>query len=156
MRGQRVILDSDLAAMYGVPTKALLQAVKRNPLRFPSDFTYSITLQEVRVLRSQIVTSKKGRGGRRYLPYVFIEQGVAMLSSVLNSEKAILVNVAIMRAFVALRKMIAANKELSVKLRELERKIGKHDEEIQTIFHAIRRLMEPTQIKRRKIGFHSA
>ena len=142
IRGHKVILDSELAELYGVPTKVLIQAVKRNIKRFPSDFMYQLTRQEVANLRSQIVTSK-GRGGRRYFPYAFTEQGVAMLSSVLKSERAIQVNIAIMRAFVRLRQILSTHKELAEKLAELEAKVSKHDKEIQAIFEVIRQLMAP-------------
>jgi len=139
IRGHKVMLDSDLAELYGVATKVLLQAVKRNLNRFPEDFMFMLKYQDVAALRSQIVTLKKGRGEhRKYLPYVFTEQGVAMLSSVLNSERAVQVNIAIMRAFVKLREMLSTNKELAIKLAQLERKIEKHDEEIKLIFDAIR------------------
>jgi len=153
IRGHKVMLDSDLAELYKVETRTLIQAVKRNINRFPSDFMFQLNYQEVASLRSQIVTSKPGRGGRRYLPYVFTEQGVAMLSSVLNSERAIEVNIAIMRAFVKLREMLSSNKELAHKLAQLERKIEKHDDEIKLIFDAIRQLMTPPETKKRKIGF---
>jgi len=153
IRGHKVMLDSDLAELYGVATKVFLQAVKRNLNRFPEDFILQLNYQEVAALRSQFVTSKPGRGGRRYQPYVFTEQGVAMLSSVLNSERAVQVNIAIMRAFVRLREMLSTNKELSHKLAQLERKIEKHDDEIKLIFDAIRELMRPPETKKRKIGF---
>ncbi|MBI5327852.1 MAG: ORF6N domain-containing protein [Deltaproteobacteria bacterium] len=154
VRGNKVMLDSDLAELYGVATKVLLQAVKRNLKRFPSDFMFQLNYQQVAALRSQIVTLKKGRGQhRKYPPYVFTEQGVAMLSSVLNSERAIEVNIHIMRAFVKLREMISTNKELAHKLAQLERKIEKHDDEIKAIFNAIRQLMIPPEPKKRKIGF---
>jgi phage regulator Rha-like protein len=153
IRGQKVMLDSDLAGLYGVATKVLLQAVKRNLARFPADFMFQLNYQEDEALRSQIVTSKTGRGGRRYQPYVFTEQGVAMLSSVLNSERAIQVNIAIMRAFVKLKEMLSTNKELAHKLEQLERNIEKHDGEIKLIFDAIRQLMIPPETKRKKIGF---
>ena len=155
IRGHRVMLDSDLAELYGVATKVLLQAVKRNLNRFPEDFMFLLKYQDVAALRSQIVTLKKGRGEhRKYLPYVFTEQGVAMLSSVLNSDRAVQVNIAIMRAFVKLREMLSTNKELAHKLAQLERKIEKHDDEIKLIFDAIRQLMSPaTDTKRGKIGF---
>ena len=116
IRGEKVMLDRDLALLYGVETKMLNRAVKRNLKRFPSDFMFQLTADETDILRYQIGTSKKGRGGRRYLPYVFTEQGVAMLSSVLNSERAVLVNIEIMRAFVKLRQMLASNAELSRRL----------------------------------------
>jgi len=154
IRGHKVMLDSDLAELYGVATKVLLQAVKRNLNRFPEDFMFILKYQDVAVLRSQIVTLKKGRGEhRKYLPYVFTEQGVAMLSSVLNSERAVQVNIAIMRAFVKLREMLSTNKELALKLAQLERKMEKHDEEIKLIFDAIRELMKPPETKTKKIGF---
>lgn len=153
IRSRKVILDSDLAELYMVETRTLIQAVKRNINRFPSDFMFQLDYQEVASLRSQIVISKTGRGGRRYQPYVFTEQGVAMLSSVLNSERAIEVNIAIMRAFVKLREMLSTNKELAHKFAQLERKIEKHDDEIKLIFDAIRQLMAPPETKKRKIGF---
>jgi len=154
IRGHKVMLDSDLAELYGVATKVLLQAVKRNLTRFPEDFMFLLKYQDVAALRSQIVTLKKGRGEhRKYLPYVFTEQGVAMLSSILNSERAVQVNIAIMRAFVKLREMLSTNKELAHKLAQLERKIEKHDDEIKLIFDAIRQLMAPPETKKRKIGF---
>ena len=153
IRGHKVMLDSDLAELYGVETRALVQAVKRNIGRFPQDFMFQLNNQEVITLRSQIVISKSGKGGRRFIPYVFTEQGVAMLSSVLNSERAILVNIAIMRAFVKLREILSVNKELAHKLAQLERKIEKHDTEIKVIFDAIRQLMAAPEPKEKKIGF---
>ena len=154
IRGQKVLIDADLAELYGVPTKVLVQAVKRNLERFPADFMFQLTDQEFGRLRSQIVTSKAGRGGRRTAPYTFTEQGVAMLSSVLRSPRAIAVNVEIMRAFVRLRELIATNKELAKKLDELERKLATHDQAIAGILGAIRELMTPPEPpKKRKIGF---
>jgi phage regulator Rha-like protein len=154
IRGHKVMIDSDLAELYGVATKVLLQAVKRNLNRFPEDFMFLLKYQDVAALRSQIVTLKKGRGEhRKYLPYVFTEQGVAMLSSILNSERAVQVNIAIMRAFVKLREMLSTNKELAHKFAQLEKKIEKHDDEIKLIFDAIRQLMTPPETKKRKIGF---
>ena len=152
LRGQRVILDQDLAALYGVPLKTLTQAVKRNAKRFPEDFTYHLTKQEVMNLRSQIVTSSWG--GRRYLPYAFTEQGVAMLSGVLKSPRAIEVNIRIMRAFVRFKEFLLAHKELAQKLDKLASKIEKHDEEINVIFDAIRRLMQAPEKPKPMIGFH--
>ena len=146
------MLDRDLAELYGVETSALNRAVKRNAERFPADFMFQITGKEAELLRCQNGTSKPGRGGRRYLPHAFSEQGVAMLSSVLNSTRAIEVNIAIMRAFVQLRKMIDSHAELSRKLSDLERKLGDHDEQIQAIFEAIYQLMAPTDTPK-KIGF---
>ena len=158
IRGQRVILDEDLAALYEVEVKALNQAVRRNVERFPADFMFRLTADEVVVLRSQIVTSSagegtpnSGHGGRRYLPYAYTEQGVAMLSSVLRSPRAILVNVEIMRAFVHLRRMLASNADLAWKLAALEKK---HDSEFKVVFDAIRALMTPPdRKKRRAVGF---
>lgn len=150
-----VMLDSDLAALYGVETKVLIQAVKRNLKRFPIDFMFRLTTEEYAVLRSQSVTSNKSkRGGRRYLPYAFTEQGVAMLSSVLNSERAINVNIEIIRAFVKLRKILSSTEELSQKLDALERKYHEHDEQFKVIFEAIRQLMDQPKLKPRQIGFH--
>jgi hypothetical protein len=143
VRGQKVMLDRDLAELYGVETGALNRAVKRNIQRFPEDFMFQITDEEAERLRCQTGISNRGRGGRRYLPYVFTEQGVAMLSSVLNSERAIEVNIAIMRVFVRLREMMATHKELAFKLAELEERLEGHDEQIQNVFEAIRQLMTP-------------
>jgi len=153
LRHQRVLLDSDLATMYGVETRALAQAVKRNRARFPADFMFQLTAREWAILRSQTVISRSTHGGRRYDPYAFTEQGVAMLSSVLKSERAIAVNIEIMRAFVQLRAMVATNATLARKLDELERKYKHHDEAIAAILSAIRRLTNPPTAKRRGIGF---
>jgi hypothetical protein len=155
IRGHRVMLDSDLAELYGVSTKRLNEQVRRNIRRFPEDFMFQLTNSEKEILRSQFATLKNlSRGGhRKYNPYVFTEQGVAMLSGVLKSDRAVDVNVAIMRAFVRLRQVLSAHKELSAKLDQLERKTEKHDEEIQAIFTAIRQLMKPVEPSRRKIGF---
>ena len=153
IRGHKVMLDADLAELYGVTTKRLNEQVRRNLSRFPADFMFQLDGQEASALRSQIATSKEGRGGRRYLPYVFTEQGVAMLSRVLNSERAIEVNIAIMRVFVRLREMMATHKELAFKLVELEERLEGHDEQIQNIFEAIRQLMTPPEGPRKKIGF---
>lgn len=152
-RGQRVLLDANLAALYGVPTGALVQAVKRNLDRFPEDFMLRLTADEWAALRSQFVISNEGRGGRRYAPYAFTEQGVAMLSSVLNSRHAIAVNIEIMRAFVRMRELLASNKALAQKLAELERKVGSHDQVIVGILKAIRELMHTPVPKKRPIGF---
>lgn len=154
LRGQKVLLDADLAELYGVPTKVLVQAVKRNLERFPVDFMFQLSEVEFAGLRSQTVTSNAGRGGRRYAPYVFTEQGVAMLSSVLSSPQAIAVNIEVMRAFVRLREVLAGNKELAAKLGELERKLKGHDQAIAGILDAIRQLMAPPPApKKRPIGF---
>lgn len=153
IRGQKVMMDRDLAGLYGVATKVLNQAVKRNMKRFPKDFMFQLTPSE----KNELVTNCdrfKPLKHSTSTPFAFTEQGVAMLSSVLNSEQAIEVNIAIMRVFVKLREMISTNKELAHKFDQLERKIEKHDEEIKLIFDAIRQLMIPPEPKRRRIGFH--
>ena len=149
VRGEKVMLDADLATLYEVETKALIQAVKRNIGRFPEDFMFQLTKEEFEHLRSQTVTSNWG--GRRYPPYAFTEQGVAMLSSVLRSKRAVQVNVEIMRAFVRLRQILAGNKEMEQKLNKLEQK---YDEQFKIVFDAIRQLMvPPDQKQKRPIGF---
>ncbi len=151
IRGKKIMLDSDLALLYDVETKVLIQAVKRNKGRFPEDFMFQLTKGEYVSLRSQIVTSK--RGGRRYLPYAFTEQGVAMLSSVLNSNRAILVNVQIMRAFVSLRRIALTYTALK---RDIERIEKKYDKQFAAIFQAIKQLLEPQEVKKKRIiGFHA-
>lgn len=157
-RGHKVLLDEDLAELYGVATKVLLQAVRRNQERFPEDFMIQLTAAEWAALRSQIVTLKPGRGQhRKYLPYAFTEQGVAMLSSVLNSDRAVAVNIEIMRAFVKLRELLVSNKELARRFAQLEtrldKKLTEQDRAIGAILSAIRELMHPTPPKRRPIGF---
>ncbi|HVM61355.1 MAG TPA: ORF6N domain-containing protein [Verrucomicrobiae bacterium] len=154
IRGQKVMLDSDLAEIYGVTTKRLNEQVARNVERFPLDFAFQLTRQEVTHLRSQIATSKKGRGGRRYQPYVFTEHGAIMLASVLNSPVAVRASVRVVRAFVRLREMLASNRELAQKLAELETKFEGHDDAIRSLFEAIRQLLATPEPKRRKIGFH--
>ena len=154
IRGHRVMLDSDLAGLYGVTTKALVQATKRNKERFPQDFTFQLSQEEGKILRSQTVTSSRW-GGRRYLPYVYTEQGVAMLSSVLRSKRAIAVNIQIMRAFVKLREMLSTHGELAQKLAELEKRIEGHDDDIMAIFEAIRQLMESPDKPVKRIGFNT-
>ena len=149
LRGQKVLLSVDLAGLYQVEPRALVQAVKRNKSRFPSDFMFQLTYQEVANLKSQIVISSWG-GHRRSTPYAFTEQGVAMLSTVLNSERAIQVNIEIMRAFVQLREMIASHKDLAKRLDELEKK---YDMQFKSVFDAIRQLMAPIEPPRRRIGF---
>jgi len=159
LRRHKVLLDTDLAALYGVETRALIQAVKRNLERFPDDFMFQLDADEREALRSQsVISNATGRGGRRYAPYAFTEQGVAMLSSVLNSPRAIAVNIEIMRAFVRLREIIASNKELAKRLDELEariaRRLSTHDQAISGILDAIRALMHsPESTKKRRIGF---
>jgi hypothetical protein len=144
------MLDQDLAALYQVETKALVQAVNRNAGRFPKDFMFQLSFQEFTALRSQFVTSK-GRGGRRSLPYVFTEHGVAMLSSVLRSERAVEINIEIVRAFVKLRQLIASNANLLQKLTALEQK---YDSQFRVVFDAIKRLMSDTEVPpKRRIGF---
>ena len=152
VRGQKVMLDSDLAELYGVETRSLLQAVRRNSNRFPADFVFQVNEDEWKSLRSQIVTSK-GRGGRRYLPFVFTEHGAIMAATVLNSPLAVEMSVFVVRAFVKLREMLSSHKELSRKIEELERKLGVHDEAIIGLFEAIRQLMEPPTEKMKSIGF---
>jgi hypothetical protein len=151
IRGQKVMLDADLAELYGVETRVLVQAVKRNLERFPEDFMFQLNKDDVDFLTSQIVTLKKGRGQHsKYLPYAFTEQGVAMLSSVLRSQRAIQVNIEIMRAFIRLRQMLASHVELARKLDALEKK---YDAQFKQVFEAIRQLMAPPEPKRRPIGF---
>ena len=151
VRGQKVMLDRDLAAMYGVPTKALKQAVRRKATRFPADFMFVLTREEFADWRSQIVTSNADRMGLRHAPMAFTEQGVAMLSSVLNSERAIQVNIAIMRTFTRLKQMLASNTELARKLADLEKR---YDAQFKVVFDAIRQLMTPPHPPRKQIGFH--
>ena len=152
LRGHKVMLDADLAALYGVSIKAFNQAVKRNRQRFPEDFIFQLTAEETAALRSQIVTLETGRGKhRKYLPYAFTEQGVAMLSSVLNSDRAVRVNIEIMRAFVRLRQLLASHADLARKLDALERK---YDAQFRVVFDAIRKMMEPPPEKPKgRIGF---
>jgi hypothetical protein len=152
IRGEKVLLDSDLAKLYRVTTGNLNKAVQRNAKRFPPDFMFRLSAGEVRNLRFQFGISSWG--GRRTLAYAFTEQGVAMLSSVLNSERAVRVNIAIMRAFVKLRRMLDTNRELAQRFSELEQRVGRHDEEIAAILEAIRQLMTPPEKARREIGFH--
>lgn len=151
IRGKKVMVDRDLAELYGVPTKSLNLAVKRNFERFPVDFMFQLNSQESEVLRFQFETSKKGSGGRRYLPYVFTQEGIAMLSGVLHSPRAIQVNIAIMRAFVKLREMIASHKDFAQKLEQLEKK---YDAQFRVVFDAIRQLMKEEAKPKRGIGFH--
>ena len=155
LRGEKVLLDRDLAELYGVETRVLKQAVRRNIKRFPEDFMFELTKEELEDWRSQFVISKSDKMGLRYRPMAFTEQGVAMLSSVLNSDRAIEVNIAIMRAFVQLRKMISSNEDLEKKLKKLKRMIEKHDEDIGLIFEAIRELMTPPDTPPKKIGFET-
>jgi len=152
VRNKKVMLDRDLAQLYDVPTKSLNLAVKRNLTRFPNDFMFQLTPEETTSLRFQFETSKKGRGGRRYLPYVFTQEGVAMLSSILNSERAIHVNIQIMRAFVKLREMMTSHTELRNKIEQMEKK---YDDQFKIVFDAIKRLLETPEKPKRAIGFHA-
>jgi hypothetical protein len=153
LRGERVLLDSVLAHLYGVQVKVLNQAVRRNRSRFPTDFMFQLTAEEDRSLRSQTVTLKPSRGAhRKYRPFVFTEQGVAMLSSVLHSTRAVRVNIEIMRAFVQLRRMLVSNAELAGRLDELEKR---HDAQFKAVFQAIRELMMPPNAAPRRVGFRT-
>jgi len=152
IRGQKVMLDRDLAELYGIETKTLKQAVRRNIDRFPDDFMFLLDREEVAILRSQIVTSRSENwGGARYQPMAFTEQGVAMLSSVLKSKQAVVMNIAIMRTFVQLRKMLESHVELANKLEELE---SKYDKQFRIVFDALRELMAPPEPNKNPIGFH--
>lgn len=153
VRGQRVMLDRDLAALYGVETKNLNKAVQRNPDRFPADFMFQLTADEAECLRFQFGTLKRGQHFK-YLPYAFTQEGVAMLSSVLRSPRAVQVNITIMRVFVRLRETLALHTELAHKLAEMERKIEGHDTSICTLFDAIDQLITPLSDPPREIGFH--
>jgi len=155
VRGHKVLLDQDLAELYGVTTKALNQAVSRNPERFPEDFAFRLSRAEAENLRSQTVTSSsKGHGGRRWLPRVFTEEGVAMLSSVLRNDRAVAVNIAIMRAFVRVRQVLAGQEALLQRLDDLESRTNRHDDHFRAVFKAIRKLIEaPPVPERRRIGF---
>ncbi len=154
IRGKKVMLDADLAALYGVKTKALNLAVRRNTARFPDDFMFQLTAKEVGSLRFQIETSKKGRGGRRSLPYAFTQEGVATLSGVLNSPRAIEANILIMRTFAKVRELIATNELIRQKIEELEKKYKKHDKQFQIVFEAIREFLRTPEKPKRQIGFH--
>jgi hypothetical protein len=161
VRGQRVMLDSDLAEIYGVTTKRLNQQVRRNTNRFPADFAFQLTPEEFTNLRSQIASSSlrshfatSNKGGRRYRPWVFTEHGAIMLASVVNSEIAVKGSIRVVRAFVRLREIISANSELAAKFAQLERRLDSHDEAIGQLFAAIRQLLAPPPEKKREIGFH--
>jgi hypothetical protein len=169
LRGEKVLLDFDLAALYGVETRILNQAVKRNADRFPSDFMFQLSIEKTERISqlvtssaaghtvsnsSQFVMSSGKHRGKRYRPFAFTEEGIAMLSSVLKSKRAVKVNVAIMRPFVKLLQMLHTNRELAQKFSELERRVGKHDEKIAAILETIRRLMAPPEKPPREIGFH--
>ncbi len=162
IRGEKVIIDADLAALYSVTTKRLNEQIRRNRNRFPGDFVFRLTVKEVKALRSQNATSNGTRGGLRYLPYAFTEHGAIMAASVLNTPRAVEMSVFVVRAFVRLRTFLAAHKELADKLAELERKLESHDEQIVAIIDAIKRLMAPparpdapAPDDKRRIGFQS-
>jgi phage regulator Rha-like protein len=152
IRDQKVMLDSDLAKLYGVETKKLNQQVKRNINRFPNDFMFQINEEEFRSLKSQSVTSKE-KGGRRYLPYAFTEHGVAMLSSILNSDKAIQANIFIIRAFIKLRELISTHKDVQKKLKSIEDKLNLHEDKIIQIIRIINQFTAPPDKQKRKLGF---
>jgi hypothetical protein len=153
IRKRQVMLDEDLADLYGVETKRLVQQVKRNLKRFPEDFMFQLTKSEGEALRSQFATSNDGRGGRRYAPYVFTEQGVAMLSGVLRSDRAIAVNIEIMRVFVELRRVASSYAAIEKRLEEVERELGGHDEQLNQIFKTLRQLISPPARPKRPVGF---
>lgn len=153
LRHQKVILDSDLAQLYGVSVKRLNEQVKRNRERFPEDFMFQLNKREHEILRSHFATSSGGHGGRRYAPFAFTEHGAVMAATVLNSKKAVETSVLIVRAFVRLRKMLATNRQLAEKIGELEDRLESHDKTIQDIFDAIRQLMAPPKASQRRIGF---
>ncbi len=153
LRTHRVILDADIAELYGVPVKRLNEQVKRNQERFPSDFMFQLTGKEHAFLRSQIATSNKSRGGRRYRPYAFTEHGAIMAATVLNSDRAVQMSVFVVRAFVRLREMLATNRRLAGKLDELENRLDTHDSVIGELIEAIKELMKPQEPSRVRIGF---
>ncbi len=153
LRGHRVILDSDLAALYGVETRRLNEQVKRNEARFPEDFAFQLTPEEFDHLKSQVATSSRQWGGRRKLPFAFTEHGALMAASVLNSPKAVEMSILVVRAFVRLRQILASNRQLAAKLNELERRIAAHDKNIVALFQAVRSLMAVPEKPKRRIGF---
>src|SRR5437764_2995946 len=155
LRGQRVILDTDLAELYGVRVGHLNQQVKRNSKRFPFAFRFQLSAQEFKILKSQNVISSEGHGGRRYRPYVFTEHGAIMAATVLNSERAIEMSVFVVMAFVRMRRAIASNRQILAKLAAIERRIEGHDSDIQGLMDAIRELIEPPDPPRRRIGFEA-
>jgi phage regulator Rha-like protein len=153
LRHQRVILDADIAELYGVPVKVLNQQIKRNRERFPRDFVFQLTAKEHEALRSQIATSNKSRGGRRYAPYAFTEHGAIMAATVLNSDRAVQMSVFVVRAFVRLREMLATNRRLAGKIDELENRLDTNDSVLQELIEAIKELMTPEEPSRVRIGF---
>ena len=156
IRGHKVMIDEDLAELYAVETKRLNEQVRRNERRFPADFMFQLTKKEAEILRSQFATSRSSHGGRRSLPYVFTEDGVAMLSSVLNSERAIDVNITIMRAFIRLRQMMESNEELNRKFAAVIKKLSTHDKYFKVVFDELRKLTEQPSPPRKQIGFKIA
>lgn len=157
IRGHKVLLDADLATLYEVKTRRLNEAVRRNRERFPEDFMFQLTWEEDKVLRSQIAISNEGRGGRRYRPYAFTEQGIAMLSSVLRSRRAIEVNIAIMRTFVRLRQLLATHEEIARRLEDLEWRQSEQGQQIQAVFETIQHLIEvPPDEEKKRFGFPSS
>ncbi|MEO5998608.1 MAG: ORF6N domain-containing protein [Chitinophagaceae bacterium] len=154
VRKQKVMIDRDLAELYGVETKVLKQAVRRNMERFPKDFMFEMTKKEFKNWRSQFVTSNEGnKMGLRYAPFCFTEQGVTMLSCILNSERAVAVNIHVVRAFTKLREMIISHKDILLQLGRLEKKLSEHDGDIQLIFNALKQLINPPNPPRERIGF---
>ncbi|HET9304996.1 MAG TPA: ORF6N domain-containing protein [Candidatus Sulfotelmatobacter sp.] len=153
LRNQKVILDSDLAELYGVPVKRLNEQLKRNPQRFPRDFLFTLTREEYKHLRSQNATSSSAHGGRRYLPHAFTEHGAIMAATVLNSKRAIEMSVFVVRAFVQMRQSLVVNQHVVSKLSELEARLDSHDAEIQDLVDAIRELLTPLPANNRRIGF---
>ncbi len=156
VRGVRVLLDSDLAPLYGVTTKQLNQAVKRNISRFPKDFAFQLASREAGSLRSQFVTSNAGRGGRRYAPWVFTEHGAVMAATVLNSPQAVQMSIFVVRAFLRLREWVTDQAELATRLKDLERRVGGHDHELKAIIQTIRTLLKAPAPLRKQIGFRQA
>jgi hypothetical protein len=155
MRGEKVILDADLAKLYGVPTFRFNEAIKRNHNRFPRDFVFQLTREEVSILISQNAISRPGHGGRRTLPYAFTGHGAVMAATVLSSPRAIEMSIFVVRAFIHLRNLLSTHKELALKLAEVERKIETHDGDIRSLFDAIHELMSPPENPKRRIGFHA-
>jgi len=155
LRNQKVILDTDLAELYGVPVKRLNEQLKRNPQRFPRDFLFTLTREEYKHLRSQNATSSSAHGGRRYLPHAFTEHGAIMAATVLNSKRAIEMSVFVVRAFVQMRQALVVNQHVVSKLAELEARLDSHDAEIQDLVDAIRELLTPLPANNRRIGFEA-
>ena len=156
IRGQKVMIDRDLAELYGIETKVLKQSVKRNINRFPEDFMFELDSKELENWRSQFVTSNSDKMGLRYAPFAFTEHGVLMLSSILNSDRAIQVNIQIMRIFTKMRELLLTNKEILLQLEKIENKSIKHDEDIKLIFSYLKKLLNPTQPTRKMIGFNNS